>query len=394
MAMDMPTTSDMVTTLNAMGVDTTSIKHCITAWASRVGTALLGSVVCWLIGRYSAFLSLLFLRRLLSRRMINVCESLVDPTLQPFRVAGTFIFISIFLRFYVTLDWITQYKVILNFFQTTRNVVEFGCILSLAWLGSRLFRQFIRLYGAEAIGRLGRGIEEMLLVVETLVNFIIVLVIALILARIYNLDLVGLLTGLGIGGLAVAFAAKETLEQLLGTVVIYLDKPFVTGEYIRLLKKELDVLGRVESIGLRSTKVRTVAKNTLLIVPNSTLANLEIENVSRGKKIMVLLSLDFSRILNEREEALVQQITMKSTSSLLGIDPGSTKVTLLTPPDRNVTRARVTFFILGSSDNSLDLRKRLLELANEQIAHELMHYGIDFSTASEPTVYVESPMTI
>lgn len=57
------------------------------------------------------------------------------------------------------------------------------------------------------------------------------------------------------------------------------------------------------------------------------------------------------------------------------------------------TRTRVTFFILGSNDNSLQLRKRLLELANEKISKKLFSSGIEF-TMQEPTIYVDSPVTL
>ncbi len=54
----------------------------------------------------------------------------------------------------------------------------------------------------------------------------------LIFAEIHQINLIGLFASLGIGGLAIAFAAQKTLEQLLGTVVLYLDRPYLPGEYI------------------------------------------------------------------------------------------------------------------------------------------------------------------
>ncbi len=109
---------------------------------------------------------------------------------------------------------------------------------------------------------------------------------------------------------------------------------------------------------------------------------------------MVLLYLDFLKILNEREQALVRQVIIESTNSLFGIDPGSTSITFLDCDHHHqTTRSRVSFFILGSSENSLQLRKRLLELANEKISKKLVRDGIEF-TLQEPTIYVESPVTI
>ncbi|MGB3573930.1 MAG: mechanosensitive ion channel domain-containing protein, partial [Phormidesmis sp.] len=210
-----------------------------------------------------------------------------------------------------------------------------------------------------------------------------------------GVSLVGLIAGFGIGGAAIAFAAQKTLEQLLGTIVLYLDRPFSPGDHIRvsLNPHADDVYGRIESIGLRSTKLRTAAKSTLVIIPNSILANLDIENITRGKKVMVLLYLDFVRLLEEREQALVKQVVKESTDMLYGIDPGSTKISLFKLSDRPGSRARVTFFILGSSENSIQLRKRLLELANDKISAKLLEYDIQFNV-EDPTVYVESPVTI
>ncbi len=130
-----------------------------------------------------------------------------------------------------------------------------------------------------------------------------------------------------------------------------------------------------------------------MIIPNSTMANLDIENVSRGRKVMVLLYLDFNRQLNQQESALIEQVVKNSTSDLFGIDPGSTQVSLVDSENHFTSRARITFFILGSSENSLQLRKRLLELANDKISKKLQSHYIEF-TAEEPTIYVDSPVTL
>jgi len=236
----------------------------------------------------------------------------------------------------------------------------------------------------------------MLLVFETITNVVIGFVAVLAFAQSQNFNLVGLFASLGIGGLAIAFAAQKILEQLLSTIVIYLDRPFIPGEYIRLSDGQL---GRVESIGLRSTKIRTAAKSTLFIVPNSTLLSMEIENVSRAKKVMVMLYLEFARKLTDEDAALVRQVITQSKNSVFGVDPGSTSIVFPHSSEENgrtyqyMRRARVTFFILGSNESSIELRKRLLELANDMIARTLDRYGIRFEM-QEPTVYVESPVTL
>ncbi|MBD1897556.1 mechanosensitive ion channel family protein [Trichocoleus sp. DQ-A3] len=348
---------------------------------------LLFVLLSLLLGRYTPGISKLIVRRFASEKVTSIYEDLIEPIKHLFRVAGTFILISL------SLTWIEDYQ---SLYKLIKPFVDLAVIVSVAWLISRLFRQFIRIYGIDILGKFSRDFDELILVIETLVNVAIGFIAILAFAQSQQFNLVGLMASLGIGGLAVAFAAQKTLEQLLGTIVLYLDRPFVPGDYIRLPSignVPGGLFGRVESIGLRSTKIRTAAKSTLYIVPNSTLANLEIENVTMGKKVMVLLYLDFFGLLEDREQALVQQVINQSTDSVFGIDPGSTNITLINNAEKQTTRARVTFFILGSSENSIQLRKHLLELANEKISKHLLEYGIEFKM-QEPTIYVESPVTI
>jgi MscS family membrane protein len=82
-----------------------------------------------------------------------------------------------------------------------------------------------------------------------------------------------LIAGLGIGGLALALAAQKTVENLFGAFSIAIDEPFHHGDFVRIE----DVMGTIEVMGLRSTRVRT-ADRTLVAIPNGKLAELRIEN--------------------------------------------------------------------------------------------------------------------
>ena len=88
------------------------------------------------------------------------------------------------------------------------------------------------------------------------------------------------MTGLGIGGFAVAFAARETLANFLGSIVIMLEKPFRSGHWIKVGDAE----GTVEYVGFRSTRIRTFG-DSLISIPNSAVANAVVDNLGiRGKR--------------------------------------------------------------------------------------------------------------
>jgi MscS family membrane protein len=104
---------------------------------------------------------------------------------------------------------------------------------------------------------------------------ILALVFCLLLgAQNMGMDVASLIAGLGIGGLAFALAAKDTIANLLGSVMIMLDRPFRLGDYIIASGVE----GSVEEIGFRCTRVRTPA-NSLVSVPNSNLVVANIDNL-------------------------------------------------------------------------------------------------------------------
>jgi len=260
-------------------------------------------------------------------------------------------------------------------------------VVSLYWLLTNLASRYLRTFGFKIGGKFSTNSDDAILVFETVFNVLIFIVALVAFARSLSFDLIGLVASLGLVGLAVAFAAQKILEQLIATLVLYLDRPFVTGDYIRLPAGEL---GKVESIGLRSTKIRSLGTGTIIIMPNSILVSVEIENVTLAKKIMVLLYMDFVSELGEREQALVQQVITEKTASLSGIDANSTSIA---NADGSGKRLRVSFAILGSQENAIEVRKRLLELASVEIVKALAVHGIVF-TMEEPTIYVQSSVTI
>ncbi|HET8830028.1 MAG TPA: mechanosensitive ion channel family protein [Pelobium sp.] len=112
---------------------------------------------------------------------------------------------------------------------------------------------------------------------------IIIIGVFVVLGAVFNMNIAAIVAGLGIGGIAIALAAQDTLQNLLGSFTIFADKPFVVGDLVHVAGYD----AVVEKVGFRSTVVRTLDK-TLVIIPNkqmidSPLENLTLRNLRRVK---------------------------------------------------------------------------------------------------------------
>lgn len=121
---------------------------------------------------------------------------------------------------------------------------------------------------------------------KTLKIFVLVVAV-LVTSQNLGMNVTGLLASLSIGGLAVGLAAQDTLSNLFGAVAIFADKPFRVGDRIQL---DTTIDGTVEVIGLRSTRVRNL-DGFLVTIPNKTMANANIINVSKRPNIKTVMNI-------------------------------------------------------------------------------------------------------
>ena len=122
-----------------------------------------------------------------------------------------------------------------------------------------------------------------------IINFITIIVGCSIVLIFLVPDFSGLLTGVGIGGAAVAFVAKDSLASMISGMFLLLDKPFSISDWVSID----DLEGIVEDISFRSTRIRTFSQG-LVIIPNNTISNANIINWSRMKKRRVSFDLGVS----------------------------------------------------------------------------------------------------
>jgi MscS family membrane protein len=162
------------------------------------------------------------------------------------------------------------------------------------------------------------------------------------------------LAGLGIGGLAVALAAQDTLANLFGSFVVLVDQPFYVGEYIRVGTDE----GTVEEIGLRSTRLRT-ASRAQVVIPNKTVASGVITNLTRmpQRRVDLVIAVPYGTA-PEKISAVLSAVR-----DLLRADPGVHKgqivVSLADFGDWSL-RAQVLYFTANPDwESHMAVRERI-----------------------------------
>ena len=136
----------------------------------------------------------------------------------------------------------------------------------------------------------------------------------LFLQNVLNYNISSLLAGLGVGGVAVAFAAQDMIANIFGAVMIYIDRPFKVGDAVSLEGYE----GSIETIGLRSTRVRTW-DGTLVVIPNRTVAAANITNLAvrptRRTNFTIGLVYDTSTEKLERAVSILRDVMAKHPST-------------------------------------------------------------------------------
>jgi small-conductance mechanosensitive channel len=145
-----------------------------------------------------------------------------------------------------------------------------------------------------------------------------------------DIDMTGLKTGFGIGGVLVAFSLQKTVESVFGTFAILVVRPFVVGDRITLQSGEA---GTVETIGLRATEIRLVSDGEILIVPNNELASTRVKNRSRcdNRRVEFRFEIDptslpanklaLTRLMFERAIRLAPNLARIDKVVLIGIGP-------------------------------------------------------------------------
>lgn len=235
------------------------------------------------------------------------------------------------------------------------------------------------------IGRYGRASREMASFIIKITKILIISIAVIALLQEWGINVTGFLASLGLGGLAFALAAKDTAANIFGGIAILTDNIFKIGEWVKIGNAE----GTVEDIGMRTTKIRAFDKR-LIIVPNSTIANTNVENFSRRNKRRVAMRIG---LVYSTPVEVIKEVIEEIRNMLLNHPEIAKDESLLIYFDEydESSLSIFCYFFTNTADWKEYLRIR--EDINLKIKKIIEKYPTDFAFPSN-SVYFETPLRI
>lgn len=271
-------------------------------WGNELWKYLFSLIYIFLAFYFSKFLDYLtrvWLKKLTAKTKTQFDDLLLDVLNGPIKVVAFIIFLRIGLDVF---DWPPLVQTILS--KSLTIIVA----VSLTYMALKFVDLVMGYWRTRAKGEGDRTFDEQLfpIVRKSLKVFISVVAVLVTLDNM-DVDITAAIASLSIGGLAVGLAAQDTLANLFGAVSVFVDKPFKIGDRIQL--ESVD--GIVESIGLRSTRVRNLDGH-LITVPNKTMGNATITNITRRPNIKTVMNIgityDTPAAKVQRAIAMLQEI--------------------------------------------------------------------------------------
>lgn len=194
----------------------------------------------------------------------------------------------------------------LTFSRPVENYLQRGFVfmsaLAITWLLTRVVRALLEYYFRNNRNADHQRLDEQMLQVTKRGSVIVLWSVGVVVGlNNAGFDVGALIAGLGIGGLAIALAAQDTVKNIIGGMVVFMDKPFRMGDAVRIK----DVEGTVVYTGIRSTRIRTGA-GRLVTIPNAQFTDNPIENITvePSKRIVTYLGLEYETPIDKIDEAI------------------------------------------------------------------------------------------
>ena len=253
-------------------------------------------------------------------------------------------------------------------------------IIAVTWAASHFVEMWFFWWSSRLEKRGQASTVPLLRPAKTFIRITIVVLALLVWLDNLGFNVGALLAGLGVGGIAIALAAQDTIKNFLGSIMILLDKPYRVGE--RIVVKGHD--GVVEDIGLRSTKLRLLTGHQTTL-PNELMAASDIENIGRRPHIRRLFSIAirYDTPLEKVEKAtkLIEDLLTDHE----GIDPDFPPKVYFSEFNRDSLNIMVIYWYHPADYwGYMDFSQRI----NKQIKREFEKEGIEFALPSR-TIFTD-----
>ena len=259
-----------------------------------------------------------------------------------------------------------------------------GLYFSFGWLLFGVLDRLIRFAAMRAASVSDKGQRLVAPVVAKLGRAIIVIGVVIAMMSTFGVNVTAIIAGLGIGGLVVALAAKDSVENLFGSFTILMEMPFGIGDWVKIG----DVEGVVEEISLRSTRIRTFS-DSIIVLPNKNLITAALENMGARRRRQFKTNISLG---SHTSADRIRQFCDRVRDELIenpGIDNDTAYCSLYSYADNLLTVLLSCYISAPSYAEELRIRQDVLARILE-IAHEL---EIEIATPSR-AIQIETPKSL
>lgn len=188
---------------------------------------------------------------------------------------------SLLLAVAIFYNWAERLPVAIVARQTLLRYTGIVTVIALVWFGLRLVDAVAELVIARMQRRQRRQIVSVVTLLRRTVKILLLVFSGIGILDTFGIDVTTGIAALGIGGIALALGAQKTVENLVGSVTVIADRPLQVGDFIKVG----DVVGTVEDVGIRSTRIRTLER-TVVTIPNGDLSARQIENFAARDRFL------------------------------------------------------------------------------------------------------------
>lgn len=230
------------------------------------------------VSKFLDYLTRVWLKKWTEKTKTQLDDLLLGLLNGPIKVISFVIFLNIGLGVF---DWPDLVNKILD------KVLKVIVAATVTYAILKLIDLLMGYWKQRTVAETDRSFDEQLFpIIRKTLKVFIVVVAVLVTSQNLGFDITAAIAGLSVGGLALGLAAQDTVANLFGAVAIFIDKPFRIGDRIQLDSVD----GTVETIGLRSTRIRNLDGH-LLTIPNKTMGNATITNVTRRPNIKTVMNI-------------------------------------------------------------------------------------------------------